>query len=150
VSSNAQASRRDRLLLIANRTCPCPALANEIPARARPGRTKVRIVAPALNSLLRHWVSDVDDAIAHARDRLDQAVAALRERGIDATGTAGDSDPLVAIDDALHDFAADEIIISSHPPGQSNWLERNLVERARAHYDLPVTHIVSDHGLLKA
>ena len=39
---------------------------------------------------------------------------------------------------------ADEIIISTHPEGRSNWLERGVVERARERFTVPVTHVVVD------
>jgi GABA permease len=39
-------------------------------------------------------------------------------------------------------FGPDEIVISTHPPGRSNWLERGIVETVRTHYDVPVTHVV--------
>jgi hypothetical protein len=104
----------------------------------------------ALNSRLHHWVSDLDGAIEQARDRLDRAVDALAAHGVDAVGSVGDSDPLVAIDDALRSFAAHEIIIATHPPGQSNWLERNLVERVRERHGLPVTHLTSSYDLQPA
>jgi Polyketide cyclase / dehydrase and lipid transport len=97
-----------------------------------------------------HWVSDLDGAIEQARDRLDRAVDALAAQGVDAVGSVGDSDPLVAIDDALRSFAAHEIIIATHPPGQSNWLERNLVDRVRERHGLPVTHLTSSYDLQPA
>jgi hypothetical protein len=136
-----------RILVIANRTCPCPALADEVAARAgaRPG--EVLVVAPALNARVRHWVSDVDAAIAAARERLDRAVANLSQRGISAVGVVGDSDPLLAIEDALADFPATEIVISTYPPGRSNWLEKDLPARAAERFDLPVAHLVSHYGL---
>lgn len=134
------------LLVVANRTCPCPALIEEIAARSRPGDTSVLVVAPALNTRLRHWVSDVDAALRGARGRLDEAVAALAARDIAAEGAIGDADPLIAIEDALHDFPAAQIIISTHPPEQSNWLERRLPERARERFGVEVTHVVSRMG----
>lgn len=39
--------------------CECPALHEDIAARAAPG-AEVLVVAPALNSRVRHWVSDSD------------------------------------------------------------------------------------------
>jgi hypothetical protein len=33
-------------------------------------------------------------------------------------------------------------VISTHPPGTSNWLERGVVDAARARFDVPVTHVV--------
>ena len=41
-------------------------------------------------------------------------------------------------------FAADEIIISTHPPERSRWLEHRVVQRTREEIDLPVTHVVVD------
>ncbi|HEX6651109.1 MAG TPA: hypothetical protein VF072_00065 [Thermoleophilaceae bacterium] len=92
------------ILVIANRTCPCPALVDEIAGRVNNTPTPVLVVAPALNSRLRHWVSDVDGAVAQARNRARFAVAELRERGVTARGEVGDSNPLVAIADALAGF----------------------------------------------
>ena len=35
-------------------------------------------------------------------------------------------------------------MISTHPEGRSNWLERGVVEAAEERFDLPVTHVVVD------
>jgi GABA permease len=48
------------------------------------------------------------------------------------------------MEDALRLFPADEVMISTHPPGRSNWLEHDVVDRARERFDLPVTHVVVD------
>jgi hypothetical protein len=137
------------LLIIANRTCPCPGLADDVIARieGRPGR--VHVVAPSLNSRLRHWTSDVDAAIGAARGRLQIAVDLLEAAGLAASGDVGDSDPLVAIADALHTFPAHAVLISTWPEGRSNWLERGLLERARGRFALPIEHAVSRYGLLE-
>lgn len=58
-----------------------------------------------------------------------------------------DADPLQAIEDAFRQFTPVEIVISTYPPERSNWLERNVVDRARERYDITVTHIVSRYGL---
>ena len=60
----------------------------------------------------------------------------------------GDANPLLAIADALADFRASEIVIATHPVGESNWLERGLIEKAAARFDLPITHLVSSYGLV--
>ena len=39
-------------------------------------------------------------------------------------------------------------MIATHPEGQSNWLERGLIEKATARFDLPITHLVSSYGLV--
>jgi hypothetical protein len=139
-----------RILVVANRTCPCPALADAVAARAGDPPVEVLVVAPALNTRLRHWVSDTDPAIAAARERVDRAIANLSERGVAAEGVVGDSDPLLAIEDALAEFEATEIVLSTHPPGRSNWLEKNLPTRAADRFNLPITHLVSHYDLHEA
>jgi hypothetical protein len=48
------------------------------------------------------------------------------------------------MEDALRTFGADEIILSTHPEGRSHWLERGVVEAARARFAVPITHVVVD------
>jgi len=135
---------RRRLLVVANETVAGRALRDQIVQRARGGDVDVFVVAPALNSRLRHWTSDEDAARAQAQERLAASLAALDEAGVRARGEIGDDDPLQALEDALRIFGADEIILSTHPPGRSNWLEKGLVDQARDLYDCPITHVVVD------
>jgi len=133
-----------RVLVIANETCAGRALLDEIRYRARGNQSQVLVVAPALSGHVRFWVSDIDGARDAAKERLDESLAALTSFGIDARGEVGDADPVQAIEDALRMFGADEIIISTHPPGRSNWLERDEVAKARERFPVPVTHVVVD------
>jgi len=134
---------RRRILVVANETVAGTALRHEIVHRAR-DEADVLVVCPALNSRLRHWTSDEDRARSEAQVRLDASLAALADAGVSARGQVGDDDPLQAMDDALRAFGADEIIISTHPPGRSNWLERDLLSRARDRYECPIAHVVVD------
>jgi hypothetical protein len=104
----------------------------------------VLVVCPALNSPVRHWVSDEDGARAAAGDRLAASLLAMRAVGLDATGEIGDGDPLLAIEDGIRTFRPDELVVSTHPPGRSHWLERGVVEGARERFDVPITHVVVD------
>jgi hypothetical protein len=133
-----------RILVIANETVGGDALREMIRDRSAGYRAQVLVVTPALNSPLKHWVSDDDEARAAARQRLDRSLARLRDAGIDARGEIGDGEPLQAIEDALRTFGADEIIISTHPEGRSNWLERGVVSGARERFVVPITHVVVD------
>ena len=135
---------RKRILVVANETVAGRALREEIVHRVGEEDVDVYVVAPALNTRLRHWTSDEDRARAEAQARLNASLAALADAGIDARGQVGADDPLQAIEDALRTFGADEIIVSTHPPGRSNWLERDVVSRARELYDCPITHVVVD------
>ena len=135
-----------RVLVVANETVGGRALLDEIRERSRGRRSEILVVVPALTaSQLEHWASDVDGAIADARRRLEDSLRAMREAGLDARGQVGDHhEPNSAIEDALREFAADEIIISTHPPERSRWLEQGVVERARNEIPRPVTHVVVD------
>ena len=135
---------RKRILVVANETVAGAALRDDIVHRARGKDAEVLVVAPALNTRLRHWTSDEDRARAEAQVRLDASLAALAEARVDARGQVGDDDPIQAIDDALRTFGADEIVVSTHPPGRSNWLEKDLVRRARERYGCPIGHVVVD------
>jgi hypothetical protein len=135
---------RRHILVIANETVVGRALEEEVRYRARGYRAEVLVVAPALNTPLRTWTSDVDGAMRDARERLNQSLGALLAAGVEARGEIGDGDPLQAIEDALRTFGADEIIISTHPPGRSNWLERDVVTKARERFPLEITHVVVD------
>lgn len=135
-----------RILVIANETVGGSVLLDEIRRLAAAQRTEVLVVAPALNSRLRHWVSDEDGARAAAEARVAASVAQLAQGGIAARGEVGDAEPLQAIEDALRSFAADEIVISTHPHGRSHWLEQGLVTEANRRFSPPVTHVIVDLG----
>jgi undecaprenyl-diphosphatase len=79
-----------------------------------------------------------------AQQRLTVSLERLRAAGIPVRGAFGDADPLRAIDDAMRVFHPDEIIIATHPPGRSNWLERDVVAHARKRFDVPITHVEVD------
>ena len=94
------------------------------------------MVTPALaGSRASHWASDIDEAIELARQRMELSLIAISAVGPEGEGEIGDSDPNVAIEDALRVFPADEIVISTHPPERSRWLEHGVVERAREEID---------------
>jgi hypothetical protein len=133
-----------RILVIANETVGGETLREMIREKSEGFDERVLVVVPALNSPLRHWASDEDGARRAAGERLRRSLELLRELGIDARGEVGDSEPLQAMEDYLHMFGADEIIISTHPEGRSNWLERGVVENARERFDVPITHVVVD------
>jgi hypothetical protein len=133
-----------RILVVANETVGGPELLEQIRERSGSRTTRVLVVAPALNSTLKTWTSDEDGARHAAQGRLDKSVQSLRAVGLDAEGEIGDADPVQAIEDALRTFRPDELIISTHPAGRSQWLERGVVERAGERFALPLTHVVVD------
>jgi hypothetical protein len=133
-----------RVLVVANETLSGRALRTEISGRSEGGRTDLRVVCPALNSKIKHWTNEEDQARAQAQERLERLLGRLRREGFEAAGDIGDDDPVQAMEDALRLYPADEVIISTHPPGRSNWLEQDVVRRAQERFDVPVTHVVVD------
>jgi hypothetical protein len=134
-----------RLLVVANETVQGAGLLKEIGDRCRDRRCEVMVVTPALAaSRASHWASDIDEAIELARQRMELSLIEIKRLGLKAKGEIGDSDPNMAIEDALRVFPADEIVISTHPPDRSRWLEDGVVDKARERIDLPITHVVVD------
>jgi hypothetical protein len=99
---------------------------------------EVLVVAPALNSWLRRWLSDEDPARRRAEDRLAIVVGKLRRAVVHVEGRVGDADPLQAIADALPTFPADEIVISALPERPIHHVG-DLVFRARERFALPTS-----------
>jgi hypothetical protein len=134
-----------RILVVANQTAEGSELLEEIANRCRGNDCEVMLVCPGMvGSRAEHWASDVDKGMDAARERMARSVAALRRVGVEVRADVGDPDPNLAIEDALRVFPADEIVISTLPPGESRWLEHDVVERTRREVDLPMTHVVVD------
>ena len=141
----ASPPEQHRVLVVANETVGGSQLLDTIRERiTNHAQARVLVVCPALNSPLRHWASDEDDARQKAQDRLDASLRAMQGAGIQASGEIGDGDPIQAIEDAVRTFQPDELVVSTHPVGKSHWLERGVVEKARERFALPVTHVVVD------
>ena len=94
-------------------------------------RGNVLVVAPALNSWLRRWASDDHRARCLAEKRMRAFIEQFELRGVHAEGLVGDSDPLLAIADALTTFPADEIVIAADARAEE------LAHRARRRFSLP-------------
>jgi hypothetical protein len=105
---------------------------------------KVLIVAPAVNSRFRHWLSDEDDARRAAEDRLRDCVERFQRAGFRVAGHVGDRDIVQAIGDALALVDADVVVIAT-PPSESVPLEY-----ARDCFALPIVHVVIDPEVLHA
>jgi hypothetical protein len=136
-----------RVLVVANQTVGGRALLDEIRRRVSgEDHSEILVIAPPLaSSAAEHWSSDVDEGIADAQQRLEASVATMRAAGLTVDGRVGDHhDPNQSAEDALREFAADEVIISTHTPERSRWLESGVVEKARSELPQPVTHVVVD------
>ena len=75
--------------------------------------TDVRVVVPVPSHRLDRWLSAEDDARREAEGRLARSAGAMVAAGLPVSGSVGDHDPAQALEDELHDFAADEVILLS-------------------------------------
>ena len=75
---------------------------------------------------------------------LAEALEQLRAAGLEADGTVGNADPILAVTDAWDPKKYDEIIVSTLPLQLSKWLHAGLPERIGKLTDAPVTHVVSE------
>ena len=143
------ADHRRRLLLVAIEPVDQPAAVESVrdEARARADEdAEVLVLAPALNSPLSHWASDVGRSRLDAQRKLVLTVGALAAAEVEAHGSVGDPDPLQAVEDTLRDFAADEVIVGL-PEGEAEGEARALVAELRRRLDLPVYPLPEDSPL---
>ena len=135
-----------RLLVVATTEAPGDALRREVEERVGDrDDPKVHVVAPALTEgPLEHVMGDVDQAAADADSRLDSLLSDLRSTGAEVTGVVGDADPVLAIEDALQTFPADEILVVTHRGDESRWLEGDVFDRAKEKFEPPMSHAVVD------
>lgn len=83
----------------------------------RPGnQAEMLLMAPASQGKLDRWATDVVKSRAEAQRKLVVSVAALGKANITARASVGDDDPVLAVEDALHEFAASEVILVTGPP----------------------------------
>jgi len=136
----------NHVLVIANETVAGETLIEALKSRAAEGETRVTVVAP-INEPREGYVVYEDTRRAAAGRRLDRTLQLLREAGIPASGLVVDADPVNATRDAIAQAEPpiDSVIVSTHPPERSGWMQRNVPERVRkAAGSVPVEHVVVD------
>jgi hypothetical protein len=131
------------VLVVAHQTAATPGLLDAVRERAARGPATFHLVVPQQAHGM-HKVVDPQDAGADEAQRvLDVALPKLSDAaGKPVTGSIGDAEPLMAIQDAVNLGEYDEIIISTLPLGISRWLKLDLVSKARG-LGLPVTHVAA-------
>jgi hypothetical protein len=130
-----------RVLVVANQTAATPGLLDAVRERAQRSPAKFHLVVPRRPHGLDKMLDPDSASEEEARGVMNDALPKLSEAaGGSVTGSVGDPEPLMAIQDAVHLGNYDEIIISTLPPRMSRWLKLDLVSKARG-TGLPVTHV---------
>jgi hypothetical protein len=118
-----------RVLIVAHRTAATPLLLAEVRERAHRSACSFTLLVPRP-----YWDPDTDEAAA----TLELAIPLLEQAaGGRVDGIVGDTDPFVAVRDAVERLRFDEIIVSTLPVRVSRWLRRDLPNRVGA-LGLPV------------
>jgi hypothetical protein len=125
-----------KLLVLAPEAVDAAAVRSALPGDDLEG-AEVLVVSPALNpSGIRFWMSDSDDAIQQAEQASGATADALRAEGAQTRATTGESEPLLAIQDALATFPADRIIVFR---GDGDAYREEDLAEARERFGVPVT-----------
>lgn len=131
------------VLVVAHQTAATQALLDAVRDRAQRGRAEFHLVVPRQPHGMHKLVDPQDAGEDEAQKVLDTALPKLSEAaGAKVTGNLGDTEPLMAIQDAINLGAYDEMIISTLPLGVSRWLKLDLVSKAKG-LGLPVTHVLA-------
>jgi hypothetical protein len=131
-----------RVLLVVAQAARGEELRRRLGSLSRGRRLELCLLAPAYaSSGLEYVASDVDPGIERALERLERSLAEMRcEQVVIARGDVGEADPMLAIDSALVTFAAEEIVLVPSPD-RDQWAEKELFERVRERFELPVWEI---------
>jgi hypothetical protein len=135
------ASEETRLLIV---TGTAAAEMEAVPRLVRSlieAASEILVVTPVLPSRLEWLASDTDRVRHEAEERLRTVmghVEALAPEA-DATGSIGDKTPLSAFADAVRRFRPDHILIALRASDHSAWQERQLVDRLRDGFHIPLT-----------
>ena len=137
-----------RRLLVVVTTEVADATVNEFVRRSAGEDAQVRVVAPASGISRLDWLTNAeDDARADAGSLADRTAEAAPTADVQAE--VGDPDPVKAIEDALREFPADEVLVITHPDDDASWLEAGSGKTAQARFALPVRLvIVAEDGSL--
>jgi hypothetical protein len=128
-----------KVLVLTSESISAQQLRDALPDGFDPGDAEIMIIAPALQeSPIKFWFSDADDAITKAEEVRRATLDQLGDAGVAASGDTGESDPLRAIEDALQTFAADRIVLFTHPGSRQSYREDIDIGEVRERFGLPV------------
>ncbi len=105
---------------------------------------EVKIVVPAVRQSRAQWLANDDDGARTYADKAAREIAA--EVPQPALAEAGDADPLLAAEDALRQFRADELVVITHPSDEASWLEDGREQEMVERLGLPVRALVVDEA----
>jgi hypothetical protein len=138
------------VLVVAHQTASTDKLLQAVAQRARRGPASFHLVVPRQPHGIHKLVDPQDAPEDEAKQALEEALPKLSAvAGTEVSGSIGDPEPLMAIEDAVNLGDYDEIIVSTLPRRISRWLRLDLVSKTKA-LGLPVTHVEAAESLAGA
>lgn len=129
-----------RILVVATTSVPEAELRERVRAHAGED-AELLVVVPASNISKLDWLTNAeDDARADAAQLAEEVAEGVA--GEDVETRVVDSDPVKAVEDALSDFPAEELIVITRVGEEADWLEEESGAAAQNRFALPVTHLV--------
>ena len=129
-----------RLLVLAPDAVDAAAVRRALPDDDLTG-AEVLVIAPVIQeSGLRFWMSDSDDAIQDAEQAANETAGSLRAQtdARNVRATTGESEPLLALQDALATFPADRVLVFQRDGDDERYREEDLAE-AQERFGVPVS-----------
>jgi hypothetical protein len=130
-----------RLLVVADAQCSATALCREIQAHVK-DVTALHLVVPVRVSHLHFLTNDELAERREARRTMLVAVGLLKRGASAVSGSVGTDKPIESMTDALGTFPATHVLLAIPPEEERYWLERDLLAKACALTDVPITQIV--------
>jgi hypothetical protein len=118
-------------LVVATKTVNSPDLVGHLKRKAEERPHRYTFICPRSGDIRREEVCA----------RLARTLAEMYRDDIDATGQPMSPEPFPAVENAIHHYRIDEVLISTLSGEQSKWLEEGLIDRVRAITDKPLEHI---------
>jgi hypothetical protein len=129
-----------RILVLATEPVDADDIRPALPDEEDLEGAEVLVVAPAVNeSPVAFWVSDSDEAIAEAESTAQRTAQALSHAGARTRATTGESEPLLALQDALATYPADHVLIFVRSEYEARYREEDVVGEAERRFGVPVT-----------
>jgi hypothetical protein len=141
MESGGDQAGRGRILVVASETTIDHALEDEVLRRVQDRDAEVYILLPAVDTRRKRWLSDRDDEIAQATERLVQFLASVEGSGVAVRGHVGDVDAARALDDAVQSFEPTEILISTSSSEPFGAIDERLLARTRKRLGIPIAHV---------
>ncbi len=104
---------------------------------------EIKVVSPAVKQSRLQWLTNAeDDARAEAERTAQKVAQAAATQAEHVEAETGDPDPLLAVEDALRTFPADEIVVVLRAGEDASWLEEGAAKTIAERFpELPVTTV---------